>query len=78
MLREIGSTEGGRAVVWSTTLRDQSDPSRFYTLVIFKGEEEARKREASPDREELIRRMGELFEGQREFVNLEVFDETIG
>ena len=68
-------------LIRSTTMRDQNDPSRVYTLVVFDSEEQARARESDPRRQEgllAVRAvMADVFEGAPEFVDLEVISETV-
>ena len=67
-------------LVRSTTMRDQHDPSRVYTLVVLESEEKARARENDPRREEGLRSaratMAEIFDGPPEFVDLTVVGEA--
>ncbi len=71
----------GSGLVRNVTMRDQADPSRIYTLVVFESEEKARERERDPRREaalvEVRRLMAEAFDGPPEFVNLEVVGEHV-
>ena len=64
----------------STTMRDQNDPSRMFTLVVFESEEKARARESDPRRQEGLKAvraaMAEVFEGPAEFVDLTVVEDT--
>jgi heme-degrading monooxygenase HmoA len=70
----------GTGLVRSTTMRDQNDPSRVYTLVVFESEEKARERENDPRRQEGLQAaratMMEIFDGPPEFVDLLIVDET--
>jgi hypothetical protein len=70
----------GSGLLRSTTMRDQQDPSWAYTIVVFDSEESARAREQDPRREhalqEVREKMGELFEGAPEFVDLNVVTES--
>jgi len=52
MLRS--AEQPGSGLVRSLTMRDQNDPSRIYTLVVFESEEQARARENDPQRQELL------------------------
>lgn len=65
----------------STTMRDQNDPNRILTLVVFDSEEKARAREADPRRQAGLQAvrgaMAGVFEGAPEFVDLTVIEETI-
>lgn len=71
----------GSGLVRSLTMRDQKDPSRILTLVIFESEEKARAREADPQRQEGLQTvrqvMAEVFGGPPEFVDLEVVAEFV-
>ena len=71
----------GTGLVRSTAMRDQNDPSSVYMMVVFESEEKARAREQDPRRREGLQAIGtvmaELFEGPREFVNLEVVEEVV-
>ena len=42
----------GAGLLRTITMRDQSDPSQFYVLVVFESEEKARAREQDPLRQE--------------------------
>lgn len=70
------SEQPGSGLLRSVTMRDQSDPSRIYTLVVFESEEKAREREQDSRREEGLKGaralMAEIFEGPPEFVDLTV------
>lgn len=60
----------------TTTMRDRSDPTQVYTLVVFESEEQARAREADPRRQEGLKAvqaaMAGMFDGPPEFVDLDV------
>jgi len=62
-------------------MRDQNDPSRIYTLVVFESEEQARTRENDPQRQELLKparaAMADAIDGAPEFVDLAVVAETL-
>jgi heme-degrading monooxygenase HmoA len=77
-LRAIEQPESG--LVRSMTMRDQNDPSRVLTLVVFDSEEKARARESDPRRQEGLQAiraaMAEVFDGAPEFVSLTVVEET--
>ena len=70
----------GSGLIRSTTMRDQKDPSWVYTMVVFDSEESARAREQDPRREQALQavreKMGQVFEGPPEFVDLEVVVES--
>jgi heme-degrading monooxygenase HmoA len=76
-LRAIEQPDSG--LIRSTTMRDQNDPSRVFTLVVFDSEEHARARENDPRRAEGLQAvravMAEVFEGGAEFVDLTVVDD---
>jgi hypothetical protein len=77
MAKEIQAAEQpGSGLVRSLMMRDQADPSRIYTLVIFESEEQARAREADPRRAERLDAarsiMADIFEGPPEFTDLVV------
>jgi quinol monooxygenase YgiN len=69
----------GSGLVRSTAMRDQTDASRVYMLVVFESEEKARARENDPRRQEALQAaratMAEIFDGAPEFVDLAVVDE---
>ena len=69
----------GSGLVRSLAMRDQNDPSRVYTLVLFESEEKARAREGDRRRQEGLTAaratMAELFEGSPEFVDLTVVND---
>ena len=83
MAKQIKDAEQpGSGLVRSLMMRDQSDPSRIYTLVMFESEEKARAREQDPRRTEALAAarsvMADIFEGPPEFTDLEVVDEFTG
>ncbi len=63
-------------LVRTMAMRDQNDPSKLYTFVLFESEEKARAREQDPRREEALTSvraaMEEMFDGPPEFINLTV------
>jgi heme-degrading monooxygenase HmoA len=69
----------GSGLVRSLFMRDQKDPSRVYTLVLFESEEKARARESDERRQEALTAaramMAEIFDGPPQFVDLAVVDE---
>ena len=80
MIKQIRDAEQpGSGLVRSLMMRDQKDPSRIYTLVVFESEEKARAREKDPRRSERLEAarsiMADIFEGPPEFTDLEVVDE---
>lgn len=64
----------GSGLVRTTTMRDQSDPSVVYALVVFESEEKARAREQDPRRQEGLKpaqaTLAEILDGPPEFVDL--------
>ncbi len=68
-------------LVRSLSMRDQHDPSRVYTLVLFESEEKARAREQDVRREEGLAAaratMAEIFAGPPEFVDLMVVNDVV-
>lgn len=72
----------GSGLVRSLFMRDQADPSRLLTLVVFESEEKARAREQDPRRAERLAvarsMMAEIFEGTPVFTDLQVVDEWTG
>lgn len=82
LLEQLRAVEQpGTGLLRSTTMRDQNDPSRVVTLVVFESEERARAREGDPRRQEgleVVRAtMAEIFDGPPEFVDLTVTDEYL-
>ena len=77
-LRAIEQPDSG--LLRSTTMRDQNDPNRVFTLVVFESEEKARARERDPRRQgglQAVRAaMADVFEGAPEFVDLTVVEDT--
>jgi len=55
-----------------TSSVNENDPGEYYTLVIFESEEKARENERTPEQAKRVERMMEIFDGQPEFVDLEV------
>ncbi len=66
----------GSGLLRSSAMVDQKDPLTVYTLVLFESEEKAREREQDPRRQEglakLREMMADVFEGSRDFVDLNV------
>jgi quinol monooxygenase YgiN len=80
MTKHIRAAEQpGSGLVRALMMRDQADPDRVYTLVVFESEEKARAREQDPRRSERLEAarsmMADIFEGPPEFTDLEVVDE---
>src|SRR5664279_88594 len=79
LLRAAEQPDSG--LVRSLMMRDQNDPSRIYTLVVFESEEHARARENDPQRQEQLKparaAMAEVLDGAPEFVDLTVVAETL-
>jgi hypothetical protein len=69
----------GSGLLRSLAMRDQKDPSRVYTLVVFESEEKARAREGDERRQEGLldarATMAEIFDGPPEFVDLTVVND---
>lgn len=69
----------GAGLVRSLAMRDQNDPSRVYTLVLFESEEKARAREGDERRQKGLAAaratMAEIFDGPPEFVDLTVVND---
>ena len=80
MVEQIRAAEQpGSGLVHSFMMRDQADPSRIYTLVVFESEEHARAREQDPRRAEQLQAarttMADVLDGAPSFTDLEVVDE---
>jgi quinol monooxygenase YgiN len=80
MIEELRAAEQPNSgLVRSLMMRDQADPDRIVTLVVFESEEVARQREQDPRRSERLEAarsiMASIFEGPPEFTDLEVVDE---
>lgn len=73
-LRQAEQADSG--LVRSTTMHDQSNPRKLYTLVVFESEEHARAREADQERQAKLapfrELLGEILEGPPSFVDLVV------
>ena len=71
----------GSGLVRSIAMRDQNDPTRVYSLVVFESEEKAREREQDERRQaglQAVREtMAEVFDGPPEFVDLIVINDYI-
>lgn len=69
----------GSGLLRSLAMRDQNDPSRVYTLVLFESEEKARAREQDQRRQDGLaaarESMAEIFDGPPEFVDLTVVND---
>lgn len=78
-LRAVEQPDSG--LIRTTAMRDQSDPTQLYLMVVFGAEEQARARERDPRRTEGLARvrelMGEIVDGEREFLDLDVIEETV-
>ena len=70
----------GSGLLQTMAMRDQNDPTRLYTLVVFESEEKARAREQDPRRREGLQAMSatlaDVLAGPPEFVDLTVMDEV--
>jgi hypothetical protein len=70
--------QSGSGLVQALMMREQTDPNRIYTLVVFESEEKARARERDPRRSERLVAarsiMANIFEGPLGFTDLEVVD----
>jgi hypothetical protein len=80
LTKEIRAAEqSGSGLVRSLFMRDQTDPSCIYTLVVFESEDKARAREQDPRRQEQLQNarqiMADIFDGPPEFTDLIVIDE---
>ena len=66
----------GSGLLRTMAMRDQSDPSQVYVLVVFESEEKARAREQDPRRQEGLKSaqavLAEILDGPPEFVDLTV------
>jgi quinol monooxygenase YgiN len=76
-IEELAASEQpGSGLVRSTFMRDQSDPSRLYMMVVFESEAAARARENDAHRQEALQgaraTMADIFDGAPEFVDLVV------
>lgn len=71
----------GSGLLRSMAMRDQSDPSRLYMLVLFESEESARAREQDQRRQEGLEAaratMADIFDGPPEFVDLTVVNDLV-
>ena len=78
-LRSIEQPDSG--LLRSTAMVDQNDPSVLYLMVVFDNEEQARAREQDPRRAEGLQAaraiMEEILDGPRQFVDLNVLEETV-
>ena len=80
MAKQIRAAEQpGSGLIRTLMMRDQTDPARLYTLVVFESEEQARARELDPRRSERLEAarsiMADIVEGPPEFTDLEVVGE---
>jgi len=69
----------GSGLIRTLVMRDQTEPTRLYTLVVFKSEERARAREQDPRRREALDAarsiMANILDGPPEFTDLVVVEE---
>jgi len=80
MTKQIRAAEQpGSGLIRTLMMRDQTDPTRLYTLVVFESEEQARARELDPRRRERLEAarsiMADIVEGPPQFTDLEVVGE---
>jgi hypothetical protein len=80
MTRQIrGAEQPGSGLVRTLVMRDQTDPSHVYTLVVFESEQKARAREQDPRRQEGVDAarsiMADILDGPPEFTDLVVVQE---
>ena len=80
MIEQIRDVEQpGSGLVRSLMMRDQHDPSRIHTLVVFESEDTVRRREQHPRRNERLATArsitADIFEGPPQFTDLDVVDE---
>src|SRR5215467_3895335 len=72
----------GSGLVRTLVMHDQTDPSQFYTLVVFESEEQARARERDPRRQEglqaLRAMLADILASPPEFTDLPVVEEWTG
>ena len=70
----------GSGLLRTMTMRDQSDPSQVYVLVLFESEEKASASEQDPRRQEGLKpvqaALAEILDGPREFVYLTVVQDV--
>jgi quinol monooxygenase YgiN len=63
----------------TTAMRDQNDPNKVYFMIVLESEEVARARESDPQRQAAMQpvreTMAEIFEGDREFLDLIIVSE---
>ena len=82
LLAQLRATEQpDSGLVRTTAMRDQNDPSHVYLMVVFGSEEQARAREQDPRRTDGLAvaqaTMAEILDGPREFVDLDIIEETV-
>jgi heme-degrading monooxygenase HmoA len=75
MMQEFEGAES-TPMARSITLQNQNDPAEYYTVVFFDSEEAARANENTPAQQDRIRRVQALYDGQPEFVDCNVINET--
>jgi heme-degrading monooxygenase HmoA len=63
---------GNHPWVALTACVSRNDPNESYTLVVFESEERARENERSPEQAKRFERMMQIYDGQPEFVDLDV------
>ena len=66
----------GSGVLRTLGMRDQNDPSKVHTLVLFESEEKAREREKDSSRDAAMQPvrslMAQMFDGAPQFIDLNV------
>jgi quinol monooxygenase YgiN len=82
LIEELEAAEQpGSGLLRSTTMVDQNDPGRVFTLVVFESEEKARAREQDPRRQDGLAKaraiMAEIVDRPPEFVDLTVANDRV-
>lgn len=82
VVEELDAAEQpGSGLIRSTTMVDQKDPTRVFTLVMFESEELARAREQDLRRQAGLEKaraiMAEVFDGPPEFADLTVLNDRV-
>jgi quinol monooxygenase YgiN len=82
LFEQLHSTEVAESGLLRTlAMRDQDDPSKVHTLVVFESEEKARARESDSSRNAAMQRvralMAQMFSGPPQFTNLTVIRDEV-
>ncbi|GAC1635668.1 MAG: hypothetical protein NVS4B2_23340 [Chloroflexota bacterium] len=62
-------------LIRSVWMRNQKDPSEYYTVIMFESEQQAREGERDIEHDEIFQRIRTITDGTPEYVDLTVIEE---